>query len=515
MFLGLAAGSRGFPRGGESMKPTIVKRFSERPKLVGSNGHRVIWVPIPELETNITNLVQSYPDAQEEFFVKLLVNKWRQHSDPMALKLLSVYLRRLGYSVARRVHEKWEKFPPYAKLYEQQDLYQMVWLIASDPAEFLKNINLQYPPENYVNRKMEGKIKDEIFSNLAMGARSYSDWGLLWRKSRRSLRKELQNQGYQQLDRYLLAYDCFKEIYAPPPTGSGPLPPPQDQQFQDMADLYNLRVQSTEIAAPDRVVDGGMIKNWLTECIKVLRNSQTTPPALSIDAPSGRNEDSVPLSESEEVLGSASNPQWERLEIQEPAEQLMADLRDFLPQQRQDANKYLLLVLTCGLDLVCRSIAPIFGVHHSTVHHRYNSETQRLLKKVGELAQEQLGVTPDSEKYNEMRAPLKQWLNQYYQNLVFQSVFQSAWQQLDQQRRKLLHLRYLWEMNEAQISRKLQLPASEVSEGLLTGREELAIAIASWIEKDFNVPPAALQPLVEKIEISVQILIANANRPRF
>lgn len=142
---------------------------------------------------------------------------------------------------------------------------------------------------------MEGKITDEIFSNLWIEKRR-SDWALLRYSTRRSLQKALQHQGYSQppLDRYLVARDCFKEIYAPPPAGSHSLPAPTDEQFQDMADLYNRLVQPNQVTAPG-TANRATIKDWLSKCIQALRSYQTRY-VVSINAPSGGNEGSQPLS---------------------------------------------------------------------------------------------------------------------------------------------------------------------------------------------------------------------------
>jgi DNA-directed RNA polymerase specialized sigma24 family protein len=133
---------------------------------------------------------------------------------------------------------------------------------------------------------------------------------------------------------------------------------------------------------------------------------------------------------------------------------------------------------------------------------------RRLLKKVAEWAQTQSGVTPDSEAIKKMRAALEQCLKQYYQDLVFQSVFRDARQQLDPKYRKLLHLHYFLEIDKSTIANELKLPEPEVSSDLETGKRELARAIAIWIQKHCNLPSEVNQ-LVEKFSKKVPVLIEN------
>lgn len=547
---------------------TIMWKFCTHPSVRDSNGRSVVgWVIDRELEKNITTLLQSNPNADEKFLAKLLLKNFC--SEPLVLALLtfwgercleiqtrqpveaqnldlswfislaypllywralarrhlSCFLYRVGEPAANEVHSQLIKFPQYAQLqFDKCDVWQIAWSIATDPAKIFKNFDFERPLEKYSYGVMKGKIKDQIL-RLGMEKMS-SNWALLKKSTQISVKEALRHQGYKQtkLDCYLLAWNLFKQIYAPQrPTGSRSLPAPTGEQFDEIANLYNQQVRRRPQLATLGAANRKTIEAWLTECIQALRNYQTRHRVSdSINAPSGRNEDSAPLSEI--IFAPSSNSQvaqraqlgntpdsemWEQLENQEPAEQLKAVLLDFLPQKPRDTSKckYLLLLLICGLDLDYRSIAPIFGVCHTTVNRRYKSEMQRLLTEVAKWAQKQLGVTPDSENLERMRAELNQFLNEHYRELIFQEVFQNALQQLDQQRRKLLHLGYSWEMNEAEIARELQLPEPEVSNGLVTGRQELATAIAIWIQTDFNLnlPPE----LVDKIAIKVRVLIKN------
>lgn len=495
----LALGSLPPPRAGEDKRMTMIWKFSTHPKIDDSNGREVVsWVIDCELERNITALLQSDLNASTESLAKLFLKNFS--SESLARRHLSSYLEKVGYQVGNRVHRQLSEFQQYTQLrFDQRDVWQIGWLFASDPAKFFSNFKPQYALENYAARTMEGKIKDEIFR---LGQwRMCSDWALLKYSTRTSLQNALQNQGYSQpqLDRYLAALDCFKEIYAcRRPTGSRSLPAPTDEQFNEIANVYNRQVQPPQLATL------ATIQDWLKTCIQALRNCQTRN-VISIDAPSSRDEDSV-----QQQLGNTPDSEMEHLENQETAEQLMvflAKLLEHLEKKDKQTDNYLLL--RHGFDLDYRSIAPIFGISHSTVRYRYNQAMQRLLLQVAQWAQQQLGEIPDSETLNNMRDPLQQCLDRHYKDRIFQSVFQNARQQLDGQRRNLLHLRYFWKMNEAQISHKLQRAESEVGSGLVTGRQELAVAIGNWIQNRPNFPPDSLNLVADKIATAVQVLIAN------
>ncbi|MBD6617664.1 hypothetical protein FNW02_17975 [Komarekiella sp. 'clone 1'] len=490
---------------------TIIWKFSTHPRLKDSNGlWNVYWVSDRELETNIKTLYQTEPNADAEFWARLFVNTF--DCEPLALRHMSAYLEKLGYRAANKVYRELNNFQHYTQLkYDQHDIWQIAWLFSSTPDIFFSNFNSQLPLENYAYIKMEGKIKDEIVRNLGMQKRR-SDWGLLRYSTRTYLQEALQNQGYKQpqLSCYLLAWDSFKEIYAPQRvTGGRSLPAPTDEQLHMMANLYNKLVQSPQVAALGKA-NQAKIQAWLNECIQALRTYQTKH-LISLDSPTGGNEDSAVLSEM--ILNGASESQWEQIEIQEPAFALTAILTELLTRIDSDTDNCLLLIYGFALDY--RSIAPIFEIYYTTVRNRYNQAMQQLLKQVAQWAQEKLGVTPDSESLNEMQSPLKECLKKYYKSLIFQSVFRTAWEQLDDQRRNILHLRYFRQMDEAAIARQLQLCELEVSNKVVTGREELATAIKEWIQNRLNILPDLLNPRTDKIVTLVQRLIANFPDPDF
>jgi hypothetical protein len=334
-----------------------------------------------------------------------------------------------------------------------------------------------------------------------------SDWGLLRYSTRAYLLEALQHQGYRQphLNCYLLAWDSFKEIYAPQQaTDNRSLPAPTDEQLHMMVNLYNQRVQLSPQVADLSEANQVTIEAGLEKCIKALRRYQTRH-LVSLDSPARENEDSDPLSEM--IPDRASESQWEQIEVQEPTLALTAILRDLLTCIDSDTDNCLLL--RYGFDLDYRSIAPIFGVYYTTIRHRVNRAMQQLLAQVAQWAQENLDFTPDSESLKEMDIQLKEYLKNYYLCLILRSVFRPAWQQLDCQYRDLLNLYYLRQMDVSAIACQMQLNELEVSNGLIIGRQELAAAIREWIQNRLNIAPDLLNPLLDKIVT----LILTANFP--
>ncbi|NMG19861.1 hypothetical protein [Brasilonema bromeliae] len=449
-------------------------------------------------------LLESDPNVNERFLAQHFYNNL--HSSPLALKHMSAYLEKFGYDAANRVHRELSRFQKYNQLlYDKRDILQMAWLFASTPDKFFKNFNPQHPLENYACKTMEYKIKQEIF-RIQMGQKQFSDWGLLKHCTRKSLQQALQCQGctQPQLGCYLLAYNCFKEIYAPQrATSNRSLQPPTDTQFQEITNLYNHLVQQSALATLD-TVHQQKIKQWLLECIQALRNFRSRQ-IISLDAPKGEDENSLPLSQI--TPDPTSESLWEKIIVQELTPQMMTTLSELLTQLDRYTNNHLLLKY--GFNLDYRSIAPFFFVDSTTISRHCNKTTQKLLGQLTQWAQEELHITPDSENLKEINTLLKQCLNQYYQDFIFRSVFQDAWQQLDSECRHILYLRYFRRIDEAAIAHNLQLSELEVTNGLVTGTQKLAAAVCHWISNHLTVSLDFVNPLADKIAIFVQTLIAN------
>ncbi|MBD2771004.1 hypothetical protein [Iningainema tapete] len=476
----------------------IIWMFATHPKI---NHNSVIWVLDRELKNNMMNLLEHDSNVNEQFLARQFCNNLHL---PLAGKHLSAYLEKVGYYTGNRVYRKFQHTP---LRYEKQEIWQIAWYFASNPHEFFKKYDQGRPLENYAYKKMERKIKEEIF-HLEIGRDQLSDWGLLRYSTPKSLQKALQHQGYNpsQHECYLLAYKCFKLLYAPQKSiGSYSLPAPTDEQWQAMANLYNqLALNGT--ANRDR------IKHWLSECIQVFRNSQKIH-VVSLDAPSRGEENSTPLSETEIISHRTADGEYEPLIMQELTSALNTILSDFLLQLNENINNQLLL--RYGFDLDYRLIGPIFEVDYTTIVRRCNKAKQQLLMKVGEWSQQQLKITPDSEHLKKMDAALKLCWNQYYQDIIFRSVFYLARLELEQQSRHMLHLRYFRQMDCAAIASELQLSESTVSYSLSTTTVELGATIKNWLQNRLTVSPDLLTPLDEEIAALVQTLVANYPDPNF
>ncbi|MBR8839924.1 MAG: hypothetical protein DSM106950_39490 [Stigonema ocellatum SAG 48.90 = DSM 106950] len=477
----------------------MIEMFSTHAKINDSNGHLISWIPDRELEVNMIALLQSDPNSNEESWAQYFVSNF--DTNLLASKHISAYLERVAVNAAQRVHRRLRNFQQYTQhQYEIFDVLQIGLLITCTPQRFFKTFNQKRPLKNFVHTTMERKI-DEILCQQ-MGQKRLSDWGLLRYTTQKLLQEALHDQGYRQ-PQHLLAYKCFRAIYAPQKTtGQRSLQPPTDKQLQEMANLYNMK-------ASDSTADQTHIHQLLSECVQALRKYQKIR-IDSIDVSGYREGYSPHLSDIDPLCGfqEGSLIIKERILL---SSQLMDSLSKFLQQIDQSTDNYLLL--RYGVQAVYASIARIFNVDGTTIYRRCRLGKRTLLSQVAEWANVQLHITASSEMIEEMNALLDECLIHYYQDLTFRLVFKQAWQQLGQQRQILLRLRYFWLKNEAAIAHELQLDESQVRSGLESGTQELAAVLRNWIQQRLTVPSNLLNPLAEEILDFVKTLTAKYTTP--
>ena len=470
------------------------------------------WVYDRESRTQMRNLCRSNPDATVKDWVEFLVNN---PSQPLRNKLLSAFLEKIGTKYVWKVYEEQQSYQNSSQLsYDLDDFYQLAFVISSDVKKFFESYTFDYVFEKFVNGKMKNKLKEE-----SAPLKRRSDWGLLKSATRKYLKEALENKGDRQplLDRYLTAHKSFKEIYdSDRPTPNSPLPEPTDEQFQQIANRYNQLAQSSpQVADRDRASQN-TIKECLERCIEALRwhENRVSTYVDSLDEPVRGDGNSHSLSET--ISDDQNKSSWkltEDREIQEWTHRLEAVLRELLTQIDNTNGNYLLLKY--GFDLNSRSIASIFGFSHSTISRRNNRQSRLLIGQLGQWARENLNITPDSENLSRQMSELKNSLKKHYKDLIFESVFQTAWQQLDRQHQKILYLHYFKQINELAIADQLQLVNLEVNNGLATGKQTLVAAIKEWIQNRLNVSPDLLDPLTDQIATFVERMIADYLDPNF
>jgi len=366
------------------------------------------WIYVPELKSNLSSILESDPDANSEYLLSWFVKQGlNNNEDKFASKHLTAFLTKIVREQAGKVHYKLEDMPQYVKLgYEIYDVFGIGLEIACKPLDFFSNYNPEYGNvRNYACRRMYGKIREEIFKKITEGkdALKSSSWWLLKNKSGttgKELKEALKSAGYvdTKLERYMLAFKCFDNIYTKTKKGGKKYQKPTEEELEQMAKLYNtLRWRQEKLANDSLTVDGQKILNWIEYCAEKLRNYLTPQPYISLDKPIDR-QNSDPLliqitSDEYNHDGDATDVNYYKATRQELIQKQSHILANFCNQLDKENDK--VMIMLYGFDMSARAAQPFFkGLSHDTISRRLNKMKQSIIKK---LTQEISKDSPDSE----------------------------------------------------------------------------------------------------------------------
>ena len=267
----------------------IVQKFSTFLSLCDRQS---IWQADPHLERQMKHLVQSDPDAKEEYWARHFLKMLRDlpqeekmsRTIPLTLtstlktsKLLSAYLQEACLWAA---HKSYQKFSFIRHKYPLEEYFQIASSIANQPDKLLKSYNLEHPRskiEGYAKTAIWRFVRDKIYQqNLEARRGRFSDYGLLKDLNNKELKEALASEGInqQQIELYRLAWQCFNEIYQPQQSlGSRCIEPPTQQHLNQIANYYNQQLNRLDL--PASPADGEQIKSMLAFCIKAARNYRT------------------------------------------------------------------------------------------------------------------------------------------------------------------------------------------------------------------------------------------------
>jgi hypothetical protein len=482
----------------------IVQRFSTFLSLCDRHlTQQSIWQADLHLERQMKRLVQSDPEAKEEYwarhFLKMLrecgeEGNWgvrdRSYSLPVTnfqvldistLKTsrhLSAYLQEACLWAANK---SYQKFSFIRHKYPLEEYFQIASSIANLPAKLLKSYNLEHPHSNiegYAKTAIWRLVRDKIYQqDLEAKGGKFSDYGLLKDLNNKELKEALASEGInqQQIELYRLAWQCFNEIYQPQQSlGSRSLEPPTKQQLKQIADYYNQQLNRLDLPASPG--DGDKIKEMLALCIKAARNYRTGQ-FFPI-------EDYSNLSDPMPTFWDVAIQEEETQQVQ----LLVSGLFATIPEAGQT-----MLILWQGLNLTQSEIATVIKNKYPELQKQYQVArhlaryTKNLLR---DFANEWNQVNPgnslnDEQDLERIRESLDECLESHCKQL----------------------LGWILEPIKKQVSEKVKSKKTTVIdeyEKFAEVNQSLTNALIAQLENTLNLPADALSSASKKVSFFVQ-----------
>lgn len=360
-----------------------------------------VWVTDSKLNRSIKKCVEQYPQqTSDHFWVLYWYKIWQIESSPLAVGHISAYLQEVCYWVARKIAVN------FISQFSVADCFQIA---ISCIYKILKNFNPEYSTnlKNYAEYAFERFLKDSL--RLGKEADICTDWALLHKISRKRLVNALENAGCgsQIINSYVLAWECFKELYTSDSQTIRQLGKPDTAKWEAITQLYNR--QSLSQLTPE------ILEKWLSTSAKAVRDF-LYPKFVSVDAPilgqeSGNLLDTLPADLPASLLTEII-VQEEATARQTQQAQLNQVLMDALAALDTQSQK--LLQAYYQQKLTQQQIAQQLEIKQYTVSRRLTSIKRSLLTTLTQWSIDSLHISPTPVVVDAVSKSLEEWLNNYY-----------------------------------------------------------------------------------------------------
>jgi RNA polymerase sigma factor (sigma-70 family) len=367
------------------------------------------WATDSKLRRSMEScLKQSSTQESDTFWAIYWYKVWHKQPSSLAVGHISAYLQEVCYWVARKFALN---FPTQSSV---ADCFQMA--IASVP-KILKSFNPQYSSylKGYAELAFERILKDVM--RLRQEADICSDWAILYKLSRKRLIKSLQNTGFNapSIESYVLAWECFKELYTSDNTKIRQLTKPNAVTLQAITNLYNAQ-RLSQLSSPTPAVNEQTIEQWLLSAAKTARTF-LYPQVVSADAPLKDQEntnllDILPADVQTSLLTEiieqeeAANLRTQQTQLNQVLQQAIAAL---------DAESQKLLQAYYVEQLTQQEIAKQLNIKQYNVSRRLSSIKKSLLLTLTQWSQNTLHISPKSDVIDAINTSLEEWLKLKYQ----------------------------------------------------------------------------------------------------
>ena len=358
-------------------------------------------------------LEESSTEKSDTFWALYWYRVWQTQSSAVALPHLSAYLQEVCYWTARKFALN---FPTQSSL---ADYFQMA---IAHLDKILKTFNPQCSShlKGYAELAFEWSIKDLL--RLRRETEICSDWALLHKLSRKRLVQSLQNIGFntQSIESYVLAWECFKELYTGDNAKIRQLTKPDAVTWEAITNLYNAE-RLSRLSSPTPAVSQQTIETWLLSSAKAARTF-LYPKVVSADAPLKQEDDGnlldilpadLPISLLTEIIEQeeAANTGNQQAQLNQVLHQAIAAM---------DAESQQLLQVYYGQKLTQTEIAAQLKIKQYTVSRRLASIKKSLLLTLTQWSQNTLHISPKSDVIDAINTSLEEWLKVQYSHTQMQ-----------------------------------------------------------------------------------------------
>ncbi len=378
------------------------------------------WVTDSKLRRSMHNSLEESSKQESEIFWAIYWHRiWQVQASPVAVAHIAAYLQEVCYWVARKMK---------MSVPGQHSVADFFQTAIARVDKVMKGFNPQLSSnlKIYAEYTFSNLIKDLLRKRQEVDI--CTDWGLLHKLSQKRLVESLKQAGYssQIIERYVLAWSCFLQFYAPYEVATAhKLIKPDNLTLQAIAQLYNTE-RLSQLNSPSPPCTPESLETWLVNCAKAVRSFQY-PTSVSLDIP-------APGHETGELLDRLTNnfqdsvlheiiTEEEVENIALRSTEINRVLSDALA--KLDTQAQLLLQTYYKQELTQQQIAQQLGVKQYTVSRLLTKIKKTLLMELAEWSQKTLHISVKSDVIDSISNSLEEWLIAHYRPLVVSSPVES------------------------------------------------------------------------------------------
>jgi DNA-directed RNA polymerase specialized sigma subunit len=426
---------------------TLPKRIEDR---------RIIWRIDEQLRSHIEVLSEHFSsDSQIAYY---LLKQLQQHPEELLLQkhwhsFLFRRCEKVAIAILRRI-------PTVSYSCSFSDLFNMGFEIVNNPVEFFKNFNEQYSSSWNLYTKLrffsDNKIKFFLFPQVreSTGCTTLglNNLGLLSRSSCKQVKEALkQSQSPEIVSQYLLAWQCFKEVQRSVSVNIAHF---QLETFQQIANLYNLRVREQENFHGMNQLKGETIRDWLEEIGRAIRRL-LEPQSISLNYQLGEDGTLIDALPFDSNFGKELIEIWERNQTKI----VLKEFVDNLLAQIENIENRQILFLRYGFDVSQSEIAKESNKDQATISRKLNFLHKKIFKEISNWGRQNIGIETNSECLNEIKVVISQYYSEQIDRITIDAI-----KRLEERRQKILKLFYVTGATKVEIAQNLELSEAKFEE---------------------------------------------------
>ncbi|BAY27750.1 hypothetical protein NIES2100_75750 [Calothrix sp. NIES-2100] len=383
-------------------RQSIIETFSTFVQFVADRFSH--WATESKLRSSMRSCLKRTPQESSEYFWALYWYKFWQlpETQSLAKQHLTAYLQESCYWVALKTVNGFA-----STQYQLSDCFQIA---IAQIDRVLKGFNSSqgYTLKNYASPIFASAIRETLRQRHEVDI--CTDWGMLRKISQKRLQEALEYAGLSkdEVQSYILAWNCFKTFYVPTAKGtSRQLSRPDDRIWEAIANAYNsqssqqINIQNLEKCLLNAAKTSRKYLYPTQESLNITKGGDNSWEVL----------DNLPGNQQPSLIEDIITQEEEQTRTSQQTE-INEILADAIAQLEPEAQQIVQLYYAQGLNQ--DKIAKQLEIKQYTVSRRLTKARENLLRSLATWSRDSLHISITPDLLKSMSTVMEEWLQNYY-----------------------------------------------------------------------------------------------------